>query len=210
MAGDKTNKIIDKLAKINSIIFHPLFIPVYGMIIIFSAPTLFGYLPFTVKKLLLFIILINNVLLPVSLLPFFRYKNLISSWTINNRIERNIPLIISSILYSLTSFIIFRLPIPVFLKSFILSVFILSVILTLINFWWKISLHSTGVGALISLVIILAFKMYTPLVWYLISVIIIAGIVLSSRLRLNTHSPLQVWLGFLTGFLGLSLFMLIF
>jgi len=210
MAGDKTNKIIDKLAKINSIIFHPLFIPVYGMIIIFSAPTLFGYLPFTVKKLLLLIVLINNVLLPVSLLPFFRYKNLISSWTINNRIERNIPLIISSILYSLTSFIIFRLPIPVFLKSFILSVFILSVILTLINFWWKISLHSTGVGALISLVIILAFKMYTPLVWYLISVIIIAGIVLSSRLRLNTHSPLQVWLGFLTGFLGLSLFMLIF
>lgn len=210
MAGDKTNKIIDKLAKIISIIFHPLFIPVYGMIIIFSAPTLFGYLPFTVKKLLLLIVLINNVLLPVSLLPFFRYKNLISSWTINNRIERNIPLIISSILYSLTSFIIFRLPIPVFLKSFILSVFILSVILTLINFWWKISLHSTGVGALISLVIILAFKMYTPLVWYLISVIIIAGIVLSSRLRLNTHSPLQVWLGFLTGFLGLSLFMLIF
>lgn len=210
MAGDKTNKIIDKLAKINSIIFHPLFIPVYGMIIIFSAPTLFGYLPFTVKKLLLLIVLINNVLLPVSLLPFFRYKNLISSWTINNRIERNIPLIISSILYSLTSFIIFRLPIPIFLKSFILSVFILSVILTLINFWWKISLHSTGVGALISLVIILAFKMYTPLVWYLISVIIIAGIVLSSRLRLNTHSPLQVWLGFLTGFLGLSLFMLIF
>lgn len=210
MAGDKTNVIIDKLAKISSIIFHPVFIPVYGMIIIFSAPTLLGYLPFKVKKLLLLIVLINNVLLPVSLLPLFRYKNLISSWTINSRIERNIPIIISSLLYLLTSFIIFRLPIPVFLKSFIIAVFILSVIITLINFWWKISLHSAGVGALVSLVVILAFKMYTPLVWYLISVVIIAGLVLSSRLRLNSHSPLQVWVGFLTGFLGLSLSMLVF
>lgn len=210
MADDNTKKTIDKVAKINSIIFHPLFIPVYGMIIIFSAPTLLGYLPFTVKKLLLLIVLINNVLLPASLLPFFRYKNLISSWTINNRNERNIPLIISSALYLLTSFIIFRLPIPVFLKSFIMAVFILSVIITLINFWWKISLHSAGVGALISLVIFLAFKMNTPLIWYIISVIIIAGAVLSSRLRLDTHSPLQVWLGFFTGFLILSLSMLVF
>ena len=210
MADEKTTRIIDKLAKINSIIFHPLFMPVYGMIIIFSAPTLFGYLPFTVKKLLLLIVLINNVLLPLSLLPFFRHKNLISSWIINNRIERNIPLIICTFLYSLTSFIIFRLPIPVFLKSFILSVFILSVIVTLINFWWKISLHSTGVGALISLVIILAFKMYTPLLWYLISVIIIAGVILSSRLRLNCHNPQQVWVGFITGLLGLSFTMLVF
>jgi hypothetical protein len=210
MTGDKTNAIIDKLAKINSIIFHPLFIPVYGMIIIFSAPTLFGYLPFKVKKLLLFFVLINNVLLPISLLLFLRHKNLISSWIIDKRNERNMPLIVSTLLYSLTSYIIFSLPIPVFLKSFITAVFILSAIVTMINFWWKISLHSAGVGALISLVVILAFKMYAPLLWYLISVVIIAGLVLSSRLRLNTHSPLQVWVGLLTGFLGLFLSMLVF
>jgi hypothetical protein len=209
MTGDKTNAI-DKLAKINSIIFHPVFIPIYGMIIIFSAPTLLGYLPFKVKKLLLLIVLINNVILPVSLLPLFRYKNLISSWAINSRLERNIPLIISTLLYLLTSFILFRLPIPLFLKSFMMAVFVLSVIMTVINFWWKISLHSAGVGSLISLVVILTFKMYTPLVWYLISVFIVAGFVLSSRLRLDTHSPLQVWLGLLTGFLGLSLSMLVF
>jgi membrane-associated phospholipid phosphatase len=52
--------------------------------------------------------------------------------------------------------------------------------------------------------------MYTPLLWYLISVIIIAGVVLSSRLRLNIHNPQQVWVGFLTGLLGLSFTMLVF
>ena len=210
MVNEKTNQALDKLAKISSIIFHPLFIPLYGMIIIFSAPTLFGYLPFTVKKLLLLIVLINNVMLPLSLLPFFRHKNLISSWTLDNRKERNIPLVISAILYSITSFIMFRLPVPIFLKSFILSVCLISIIIMLINLWWKISLHSVGVGLLTSLVIILAFKMYTPLLWYIILVIITGGLVLSSRLRLNAHDPLQVWFGFLTGFAGLAVFMTIF
>lgn len=210
MVNEKTNQALDKLAKISSIIFHPLFIPLYGMIIIFSAPTLFGYLPFTVKKLLLLIVLINNIMLPLSLLPFFRHKNLISSWTLDNRKERNIPLVISAILYSITSFIMFRLPVPIFLKSFILSVCLISIIIMLINLWWKISLHSVGVGLLTSLVIILAFKMYTPLLWYIILVIITGGLVLSSRLRLNAHDPLQVWFGFLIGFAGLAVFMTIF
>jgi len=201
---------LDTLARIISVIFHPLFIPVYGMVIILSAPTLFGYLPFSVKKLLFLILLVNNVLLPMSLMPFFIQRKIISSWAIHNRRERIIPLIVTSILYSATSFIIFRFPIPVFLKSFIFASSFLVLMVTLINFLWKISLHSVGAGALIAMVLILSFKMYTPLVWYLISMIIAGGLILSSRLRLNFHNPQQVWLGLLTGFLGLALFMTFF
>jgi hypothetical protein len=210
MSTEVTKDFLDKLAKIISVIFHPLFMPVYGMVIIFSAPTLLEYLPFTVKRILLFIVLINNVLLPLSLLPFFRYRNIISSWTINNRRERIIPLLITTILYSTTSFIIFRFPVPGFLKSFFLAAAFLSLMVTVINFRWKISLHSVGAGALIAIVLLLSFKMYSPLMWYLISVIIAGGLILSSRLRLNYHNPQQVWFGFITGFLGLSLFMLFF
>jgi len=210
MNTGETRDFLDRPAKIISVIFHPLFVPVYGMVIIFSAPTLFGYLPFQVKKLLFLIVLINNVFLPLSLLPYFRYRNVISSWTIDNRRERIIPLSITTILYSTTAFIIMRFPIPVSLKSFIFAASFLSLIVTVINFWWKISLHSVGAGALMAIVLILSFKMYTPLVWYLISAIIVGGLVLSSRLRLNFHNPQQVWFGFLTGFLGLTLFMMFF
>ena len=198
ISSDETKDFMNKPAKIISVIFHPLFIPVYGIAIIFSAPTLYGYLPFAVKKLLFLIVLINNVLLPLSLLPFFRYRNIISSWSVENRRERIIPLLITTFLYSATSFIIFGFPIPVFLKSFIFAASFLSLLVTVINFWWKISLHSVGAGALIAVV------------WYLISVIIAGGLVLSSRLRLNFHNPQQVWFGFLTGFLGLTLFMMFF
>jgi hypothetical protein len=207
MTTDKQTGFPEKPAKIISVIFHPLLMPVYGIAIIFSAPTLLGYLPFNVKKLLFLIILVNNVLLPISLMPFFIQRKIISSWSLNERKERNIPLIITTLLYITTSYIIFRFPIPLFLKSFIFAIAFLSVIVTLINFWWKISLHAVGAGALIGLVFLLSVKMLTPLDWYLIPAVIIAGLILSSRLSLNHHNPTQVWVGIFTGFSGLILFM---
>jgi len=198
------------LAKITSIVFHPLFMPLYGMLIIFSAPTLFGYLPFPVKRLLFLVLLINNVILPVSLMPLFYYRKIITSWSIDDRRERIIPLLITTLLYSSTLFIIYRFPVPAFIKSFIIAAFFLSLTVTVITFWWKISIHSVGAGALIGLVLILSFRMYTPLVWYLVATIVIGGMLLSSRLSLNLHDPLQVWGGFATGLAGLFLVMVLF
>jgi hypothetical protein len=208
MTTDITSNITYTLARIIALVFHPLLMPVYGMAIIFSAPTMFGYLPFSVKKLLLLIILVNNVLLPVSLLPFFIHRNIISSWSMSERKDRNIPLIITTALYFSTAFIIFRFPIPVFLKSFVLATTFLSLMVTVINFWWKISIHSVGAGALISLVLVLSFKMITPLEGYLILSITTAGLVLASRLKLNLHNPQQVWVGLFAGFFVLTFIMM--
>ena len=210
MNTDRPKDFLDTPAKIIGIAFHPLLMPVYGMIIIFSAPTLYGYLPFNVKKLLLLILLVNNVLLPFSLLPFFYQRKIITTWTLNERKERVIPMIITTILYGTTSYIVFKFPIPLFFKSFIFSTAFLSLLVTLINLRWKISLHSAGAGALVGLVLTLSFKMLTPLDWYLISTIIAAGLVLASRMKLNLHNPQQVWIGLLTGFAGFSFFMMLF
>jgi hypothetical protein len=210
MNTDKPKDFPEKLAKIVGIVFHPLLMPVYGMAIIFSAPTLYGYLPFNVKKLLLLIMLVNNVLLPISLLPFFYQRKIITSWTLIERKERIIPMIITTILYVTTAYIVFKFRIPLFFKSFIFSTAFLSLLVTLINLGWKISLHSVGAGALVSLVIILSLKMLTSLDWYLVTTLITGGLVLSSRLKLNLHNPQQVWIGLLTGFFAFGFFMLLF
>jgi hypothetical protein len=210
MSTDEKKDFLDSLAKILSVIFHPLLMLLYGLAIIFSAPTLFGYLPVEVKKLMLLIVLVNNVFLPMSLLPFFMHRHIISSWTINERKERTIPLIITTLLYGVTSFIIFRYQIPLFLKCYVFSAFFLSLIVTVVNLWWKISLHSVGAGALLGIVLLLSYRTHTPLIGYLILVILTGGLVLSSRLRLNYHNPQQVWLGFLSGFLVLIVLMILF
>jgi hypothetical protein len=198
--------LLNIFAKTVSVVFHPLFMPVYGIFIIFSAPTLFGYLPFSVKRLLLLIVMINNVLLPLSLLPYLRYRNHITSWAIDNRSERVLPLFIATILYAATSYIIVRYPVPGFIKSFILGVFIISLLVTVLNLWRKISIHSTAAGAVLALVLVLSLKMNSPLLWPLMIVLISTGLILSSRLKLNAHNPSEVWSGF---FLGCSLMALL-
>lgn len=199
-----------KFDKIISVLFHPIFIPVYGLAIIMSPYSPFGYLPYHVKRLLFLIITINNVLLPISLLPFLMHMNFISTWTLNDKEERTVPLIIGSILYATTSFIIFRFPIPGFLKSFIITIFIISAIMTVINFKWKISLHATGIGALIALIMFLSFRMYASLFWFFVLASFFGGIVLSARLRLNLHTPRQVWYGCSLGFVLTTFFLLFF
>jgi len=198
-----------KLARIVSVIFHPLFMPVYGLIILFTAPTFLKYLPSQVKFLLMAIVVINNVLLPVGLLPLLRYRNVISSYSIEDRTERIIPLLLASILYCTTSFIIFRYQIPFFLKSFIFATSIVAIIVSMINFWWKISIHAAAAGAITAMVILLSFRMHTGLILHLAAVIAASGMILSSRLKLNAHDPAQVWTGYFTGFLGVSLFILL-
>jgi hypothetical protein len=196
-----------KIAKIVSVIFNPLFIPLYGLLIIFTAPTLFWYIPIKVKKILFLVVATNNVLVPVTLMPFFRYRNIITSWIIETRKERVFSLIAISLFYSITSFVIFRLQIPAFIKAYMFSITLTIIALAIINFWWKISLYSAGAGALAGVVLTLSLKMLVPLTWFLIPVILSGGLILSSRLKLNTHSPSEVYLGFLAGFAGMILFM---
>ncbi len=201
MSPESTQTTGNRIAVIISTLFHPLLMPVYGMLIIFSAPTLFGYLPFSVKKILFFIVLVNNVLLPLSLMPYFRYRNIISSWMIEERKERTAPMITTSFFYLVTAYIFLRFQIPLFIKYFVLVSAIMSIAVTIINFWWKISVHAVGSGALIALVVILSIKMHTPLTWFFVPVILASGLVMSSRLWLNSHSPAEIWLGFLLGVL---------
>jgi hypothetical protein len=200
----------DFMAKFMSVIFHPVFMPLYGLIIIFSAPTLFGFLPLVQKKIVLLIFSTNNILLPLSLIPYLKWRKMISSWTIDDRSERVIPMAITSFFYMVTVYVVLKFNIPVFIKSFILSTSLFSFVLTVINFWWKISIHSAGAGAMTSLIFVLSIRMHTPLTPFLISAILASGLILSSRLWLNSHNPREVWFGYLAGIAGMAGFMSIF
>lgn len=74
------------------------------------------------------------------------------------------------------------------------------IILAIVSLKWQISAHAAGVGGLIGAFFMLKFKydemsLNTP--FFL--AIIVAGLVLSSRLKLNAHTLLQVIAGLLVG-----------
>ncbi len=205
MTSEKTISIDDRLAQVVSAIFHPLLIPLYGLLIIFTAPALYGYLPMQVKKIVFFIILIENVLLPVMLISYFRFRNIITTWTMESRKERILPLITTSFFYLFSVYPTLRFNIPFFVKLFIICSAFLAIAVTIVNFWYKISIHATGAGAMTALVMILSLRMHAPLTGLMIIVILISGLVMSSRLWLGSHTPGEVWSGFLLGIFGLCL-----
>lgn len=188
------------IAKIISIIFHPLIMPLYGLLVIFSAPTLFGFIPLQMKKALLLIVLVNNILLPVSMLLYLWYRRLISTIVIDNRGERVLPLAFTTFFYFVTLYIFIKFRIPVFIKSYMLSATIISLVLMLINRKFMISIHAAGAGALLALVLVLSYRMMMPLTIFLVPAVIICGLVLSSRLWLGSHTPAEAWWGLLLGF----------
>lgn len=197
-------------AKIVSVVFHPLMIPLYGILIIFSAPTLFGFIPFEIKRVLVLIVLVNNVLLPLSLMIYLYYRKLITSVVIDNREERMLPLVLTTFFYFVTVYIFIKYRIPVFIKTFVLTAAVISLAVMIINYWFMISIHAAGAGALLAMVLMLSFMMQTPLTWFLVPVILISGAILSSRLLLNSHSPREAWFGLLLGFGVTALLLWIF
>ena len=198
------------LAKTISVIFHPALMPLYGLLVILFAPTLMGYLPLDVKKIILLIFVTNNVILTLSVIPFLKYRNVISSWEMEEKNERVIPLLIASVLYFVTTYILFKFQVPAFLKGYSFASSILILICAVISTRWKISIHSVGAGALFVTVLLLSFKMYTNLTGFIISSLLTAGLVLSSRLKLNAHDPEQVYAGFLTGVFVVGFFIILF
>lgn len=200
----------NSVARVVTVVFHPLFMPVYGLIIIFAAPTLFYYLPPAVKRILILIVMVNNVLIPLALIPLLRYKSIISSWLMENRNDRVIPLIAVSFFYFVTSFILLRFSIPALLKAYFISVSVLALLMLIINFFYKISIHSAGAGALSGLIVALWSSMGDNLLWFMVPVLLVSGLIMTSRLKRNVHNPLQVYSGFVTGFAVVMAIMLSF
>ncbi len=128
------------------------------------------------------------------------------------REERIIPFTITTALYAcITYFLIFQAPYSLRILSVIFgSITMCLAIVTFISRFWKISAHSAGIAGGLGFLIGIYIKEVEILLFYpILTFLILVGILMSSRLYLNCHTPLQVTMGALTGFcicLGSMLF----
>lgn len=195
------------LSHIVSLLFNPVFMPVYGLLIIFNAPTIFIYIPFNIKRVIFLLAVVNMTVVPIAMLPFFKYRNIISSFSLSETGDRIMPLAMGLMMYIITTVIFYSYQIPVMIKSFMLAATVTAFLVLLVTLRWKISIHSAGVGALLATVMALSIRMGAPLTIYLAALIVISGAVMTSRLYLGVHSPKQVYWGFAAGFLPFMIIM---
>lgn len=185
-------------AKVLSVLFTPFYLPILGLLILF----IFSYLsllPLTYKLFLLLMFYLFTVFLPTALIRFYRRYQ---GWTLielGSRERRAIPYVISIFSYLLCYYIMAATHVPHFMGSILIAALVIQVACAIINLFIKISTHTAAIGgvtgALLAFSVIFSFN---P-VWWLCIVLLLAGMVGTSRMILRQHSLHQVVLGYLAG-----------
>ena len=192
--------MLHRISYLLSVILHPILAITYIFIVIFSSNSFVAFLPVKYKMMITIFVAINTILLPLLLLVLLKKLNLIHDYRLNNNRERVFPLAISVLPYIFTIFIFTKLQVP-FVLIKILQVGIYTLMISAaISYFWKISLHLTGIGGISGFLLASAFQGYQLAIPVFLLCIILSGFLASARLIKGDHNPAQVYAGFLTGF----------
>lgn len=194
-------EIEKRFAGIFSYVTHPLLIPLLGLLVISNSGTYAADLDQRFNYYIYVSVFIFTLLLPVGLIPLFYFFGLSKNIQFSDRRERIIPMYITLVFYIAVFFMVKKLPISVLYEKLLLAGCISMAVLLITSYFWKISAHMIGWGGLTSLILVISLRFDTNLVVFFIISMLISGLVGFSRLKLETHTPAQIYLGFMTGFL---------
>jgi len=202
------DKFENHFAKILSYIFHPVFLPLYCLLLLLNIKSYFTFeLIFKAKLLLILFVSVSTIFFPLVMIFLMKKQGLIKSYQMNNRQERIYPYIIVVIFYFLTYNLFRQMQLPDIFLLYMLGATLLLLIVIIINIWWKISTHMVGIGGVLGLVAALMIKLSLNLIFLFAVIILLAGLIGFARLKLNSHKPLEIYAGLLAGiFIMLGIF----
>lgn len=201
----------DRFAKGIAVLFHPVFIPLYTLILLLRNSVAFSFvIPAKTQLFLILTVAGTTIIFPILMVLLFYRLKVVNSLLLRTREERIYPLIIVAIFYYLTYFLLKNYPICIIFSYYMLGSTFLVICALLISFWMKVSLHMLGIGGLVGAFVGLSMVFSVNTSYQLIPIILISGIVGTARLYEESHTPFEVYTGFLTGSLVMmSLFLLI-
>ena len=192
----------------------PLAMPLVALLIVFYTPTYIDfktqinslyYLDPSIKRFFLNSFTLFCWVFPVITILIMKLTKQISSIELNEQKERLSPLIFSGIYSAMLLTMLFKFNTQIILSKHLFSIavagILASLVLNIINFKIKISLHAAGAGLLLGFL----FSYYTEQSIVNLSSLffacILGGVVISARIKLNKHTNKELIAGFLTGFI---------
>lgn len=181
-----------------SYLFHPIFMPLAGALIYFAnAPR---YIPEEVITAKIFGLVIITIFTPIVLFFFLKSSGTISSSHLEEVKQRKIPLLLQSILLIIVIKLIIDIHNYPELYYFFLGALLSSLSAIFVIFFnIKASLHMVGIAAVTMFTVALSIHFGINLTLLIASLMIINGMVATSRLHMNAHTNLELILGFLIG-----------
>ncbi|WP_226388898.1 PA-phosphatase [Penaeicola halotolerans] len=191
-----------QLATALSVIFQPLVMPTLTYIILFYyAPDLVSISDEVKLGLLILISLVTLVIPTISILSM-KWTGMIASLEMQTKKERLIPFFTITVFYIISAYFFQqRFNYDPMINLVFLTITGVITVLSFITIFWKISAHSAGLAGILGFMIAWNAKFQQPsLLGPLVLVGLLTGAVMSARLYLDSHRPLEVLGGAIFGF----------
>ena len=167
--------------------FHPLLMVTYGVVLALTFTYLAIYPP-AMKLLLAGGAFLSTAVIPGAFIFMMVKNGAAVDMELSDRHEHVVPYM-------------YKMMLPFWFISLLLGACVALIMALLINFFWKISAHAIGTGGLLGGIMGVARIHLINPYWAFIIVILIAGLVGTSRIFLKRHTPMQVYAGFCLGFI---------
>jgi hypothetical protein len=191
-------------AKIISYVFHPLFIPVYLIwFYIKSQPHLFsGFSPIE-RNFLIIRFGVMYTLFPLFSILLLKALKFVKSVYLKTQQERVIPYIICMVYYWWMWYVLHNQPeFSGDIVMLALAIFIVSILGLLANIVMKVSMHAMSVGVAVTFIMIMSFSQDISFTAYISIVVLITGLVCTSRMIVSDHTPQEIYFGLFIGIIS--------
>jgi membrane-associated phospholipid phosphatase len=199
--------MVRKLSVAISILMHPLLMPTLLFALLFYyAPVITQPINTKAANYLLLAVFITTFLLPMVSITALRFSDFMNkgkfvALSMPQRKDRILPFFFTSLFYLITTYMFFtKFRVSQVLVVILAATTLIIILISIITFFLKVSAHSASAGALIGFMLGLGFKYpQERMVWPLLLILLLGGMVMSARLYLDTHRPVDVLIGSLLG-----------
>lgn len=184
--------------KIAAWLFHPLLMPLLGVVIYFRVTPRFIIPEMMYSKVL--VVFILSFLIPVLLFFLLKTLGVINSIHLKDVRERRLPLMLQCFLFVIVIKMIFEPYYYPELYYFFVAILLSAIcafVLVLVKF--KVSLHMIGIAGVTMFLIALSIHFKINTLVLIGMLFLINGWVASSRLHTKAHTPVELVFGFLIG-----------
>ncbi len=181
-----------------SFVFHPLIMPLLGVLFYFSKTPRF--IPEPVMKAKIFSIVILTIILPILLFFLLRTINKVDSIYLKSTRERLIPLFINCVIITLILLRVLASNEIVELYYFFLGILCSTMAcLILAVFKIKASIHMIAASGFFMFAVLLGIHYQININGTIALMMIILGAIATSRLHLKAHTNQELIIGLFTG-----------
>lgn len=185
-------------ARVVSLLFTPYYLPIVGLIALFVFSYL-SVLPLGYQLTMLLIVYLSTVLFPTLLLHAYRQYTGWSPVQLGQKERRVVPYVISILCYFLCYYMMLVAHVPHVINSIVVAALAIQILCALINVWWEVSSHTAAIGGLTGGLLAFAeIFSFNPVYWFCV-LMILSGIVGTSRMILRQHTLQQVLIGYFLG-----------